>query len=286
MTVTILGSVGKSGKNNVDDVVKVQHLLKQQGLPVGRADGQCGLRTIGAIRILQAGFMSHPDGLVEPGGRTMRRLNVVGFRPAITNGVAPKVVSPNEVKRVVPVEGGTSLTRTIQRSTLGVLNPGLKAVSNSYMLEKLGKPRDSFSQDCQPITNEKLKKFIRSASVGPFKVTGLVPAVESLKRVMAEIAQKHPDVYVALGSAGMLCARNQRDSNTSISNHSWGTAIDLTIKGVLDKRGDGYVQYGLSLIAPVFNAHGWYWGAAFTTEDAMHFEVSRALLDQCIAEMK
>ncbi|MCT4839885.1 M15 family metallopeptidase [Pseudomonas aeruginosa] len=37
---------------------------------------------------------------------------------------------------------------------------------------------------------------------------------------------------------------------------------------------------GLLILANYFNAAGWYWGAAFPTEDGMHFEVSRGLLAQ------
>jgi hypothetical protein len=286
MSVSILASVGKLGKNNVDDVVKVQHLLAQHGLPVGRADGVCGPRTIGAIYTFQAGFLTHPDSLVEPNGKTLQRLNLVSFKPTATNNVAPKVVTPQEVQKTVPAAAGTSLTRLVQRSSLGPLNPGLKAVSNKYMVEKLGKPRESFSQACQPVTNEKLKKYIKTASVGPFNATGFAPAVDSLRAVMAEIAVKQPEVYKALSSAGMLCARNTRGSTTSISNHSWGTAVDLKLNGALDGYGDGMVQHGLTLIAPIFNAHGWYWGVAFKKEDAMHFEVSRDLLDKFLPDFK
>jgi D-alanyl-D-alanine dipeptidase len=52
----------------------------------------------------------------------------------------------------------------------------------------------------------------------------------------------------------MLCARFVRGSTTTISNHSWGTAIDLTLDGVLDRRGDGRVQVGLTRIAPIFKS--------------------------------
>jgi D-alanyl-D-alanine dipeptidase len=51
---------------------------------------------------------------------------------------------------------------------------------------------------------------------------------------MADIAKEQPAVYAGLGSAGMLCCRLVRGSTTAISNHSWGTAIDLTLNGVLD----------------------------------------------------
>ena len=134
-------------------------------------------------------------------------------------------------------------------------------------------------KDRQPVTHERLRKRMVTASVGPFNVTGLSPAVANLGSVMANIKLAQPAVYQALGSAGMLCCRFQRGSTSAISNHSWGTAIDLTLNGVLDRRGDNNVQYGLTLIAPIFNRFGWYWGAKFGIEDSMHFEPSRNLMD-------
>ncbi len=64
---------------------------------------------------------------------------------------------------------------------------------------------------------------------------------------------------------------------------SWGTAVDLTLNGVLDARGDDQVFYGLTLIAPIFQRHGWFWGAGFRTEDGMHFEGGKALFDGWVA---
>jgi hypothetical protein len=75
----------------------------------------------------------------------------------------------------------------------------------------------------------------------------------------------------------MLNCRYVRGSTTSISNHSWGTAIDLGFDGRVDPWRDNKVYFGLTLIAPIFNRHGWYWGAVFRREDGMHFEASRSL---------
>jgi hypothetical protein len=82
----------------------------------------------------------------------------------------------------------------------------------------------------------------------------------------------------------MECARLVRGSQHSISNHSWGTAIDLTLNGILDRRGDDRVQQGLVDIAPIFNQHGWFWGAGFGTEDAMHFEIGDELIRRWSAD--
>jgi D-alanyl-D-alanine carboxypeptidase len=166
------------------------------------------------------------------------------------------------------------------------LNAGLDSASNAFMLEMLGAPRRSYGTTCQPVTNPALKRRIVTANLGPFTATGLDSAVAALGDVLADIKVEQPQTSAALGTAGMLCARLVRGSATSISNHSWGTAIDLTIGKMLDARGNGRVQYGLTLIAPIFNRHGWYWGAGFPTEDGMHFEVSRQLLTKWAAQSK
>jgi len=66
----------------------------------------------------------------------------------------------------------------------------------------------------------------------------------------------------------------------NFSNHAWGSAIDLKIKGVLDVVGDGATQHGIALIAPHFHAERFFWGAGFSgpREDAMHFEASDELV--------
>lgn len=161
------------------------------------------------------------------------------------------------------------------------LNPGVNAARQVTMKALLGNPRGSFTRDCQPITNPTLRGLVRTAHVGPFRVTGLAPAVDSLREVMADIREQEPEVFEGLGTAGMLCARLVRGSAVSISNHSWGTAIDLTLNGILDQPGNRRVQSGLARIAPIFNRHKWYWGAGFPREDAMHFELS----DQKIREL-
>jgi hypothetical protein len=161
------------------------------------------------------------------------------------------------------------------------INPGLNAARQITMKTLLGNPRGSFARDCQPVTNPVLRSLIRTEDVGPFRVTGLAPAVEILRAVFADIRRDEPEVFEALGSSGMLCARLVRGSAVSISNHSWGTAIDLNLNGMLDQRGNRRVQVGLARIAPIFNRHGCFWGAAFPVEDAMHFELS----DQKIREL-
>lgn len=282
MTHEIKESVGKVGKNNVDDVVIVQSLLLQQGFSIGTADGQCGRRTIAGITSFQANFLKYPDGLVEPGGKTLQRLNVIGARPQNTTMIAPKVTSHHDVKKTVKSEVVDPLLILDNISDLGELNVGLSCVDNAYMIRTLGNPRENYSQLDQPVTNKELKKLLyeTATNVGPFGVRGLKLAVESLKEIMKDVQAQYPDVYTALSSDGMLVCRYQRDSTTKISLHAWGIAIDLKLRNTGDKRGDNKALHGLSLIAPIFNKHKWCWGAAFKKEDAMHFEVSKNLMDE------
>jgi peptidoglycan hydrolase-like protein with peptidoglycan-binding domain len=257
--------------NSRSDVVTVQTLLTQKGQRPGAADGICGQRTVSAIRAFQAGFMRMPDGLINVGGMTWQRLNGGGA------GAPGAPIGPTPPAGPGSPGFAASMTATVPKPAPGTFNVGLTAVSNRWMRENFGMPRETFSQDCQAVTNPVLRRNITTESVGPFTVEGLRPAVSSLKQVFADIATAQPDLYRLLGTAGMLCCRYQRGSTTAISNHSWGSAIDMKINRVLDARGDNRVQVGLTLIAPIFNRYGWYWGAMFGTEDAMHFEASQSL---------
>ncbi len=263
--------VGRGAANRHADVLVVQHLLLARGYAIqGGADGDCGASTIGAITDFQSDFLRKPDGVVDPGGTTWRHL-----------------AARYDGKAVTPPPQGDNILKPVPRPAASAINQGLTAVGNAYVLGKLGEPLvgGGYNTLCQMPTNPKLRRNLVLDSVGPFRVTGLVPAVLSLKGVMADIAKEQPAVYAGLGSAGMLCCRLVRGSATAISNHSWGTAIDLTLNGVLDAYGDDKVQHGLTLIAPIFNRHGWYWGAVFRKEDGMHFEASRDLIDRWAGQL-
>lgn len=260
--------VGNGAANRPEDVKIIQTLLRARGyMGVPEPNGICDAGTVAAIKEFQGGFLRKPDGVVDPGGTTWRALSAAptGTNPA---PLATKVSKPVALP--------------------AVLNPGLSATSNTLMLQLLGPPVLSgrYSAQCQDPTNPKIARNIVLDSVGPFRVRGLLPAVLSLKAVMVDIQREQPVVYKALGTQGMLCCRLVRGSATAISNHSWGTAIDLTLEGILDTYGDGRVQVGLTQIAPIFNRHGWYWGAAFRKEDGMHFEGSKTLVEQWATQLR
>jgi hypothetical protein len=174
----------------------------------------------------------------------------------------------------------TDWTETVllDEATRGSINGALRAARNTTMLELLGNPRGDYSEECQEPTNDRIRSLIVTEDVGPMTVRGLRPAVAVLRTILADVAAAEPDLYGRIDNVGMLCCRFVRGSTSSISNHSWGTAVDLTIDGITDRRGDGRAQRGLLQLLPHFNRHGFYWGAAFPIEDAMHFEASDDLI--------
>ena len=123
-------------------------------------------------------------------------------------------------------------------------------------------------------------------TVGPIRVRMLQPAIDSLQRVFNKIEETDPDLYARINTAGSLCVRQIRGSRGRASTHSFGLSIDLNIDGKLDTLGDGKTQLGLTILADFFRNEGWFWGAAFSREDSMHFEVSRDKIEQWLAEGK
>jgi D-alanyl-D-alanine carboxypeptidase-like protein len=164
------------------------------------------------------------------------------------------------------------------------VNKGLEVSSSRYLADKLGRPREVMTQNCEPMTNERLVAQLVTEDVGPIRVQMLRPAVDSLRRVFETVRKADPDLYDRINTSGSLCVREIRGVANSISTHSFGMAVDLNIDGHLDNFTDGKTQLGLTILADFFHAEGWVWGAGFNREDSMHFEVSRKQFDEWLAQ--
>jgi hypothetical protein len=164
------------------------------------------------------------------------------------------------------------------------VNEGLTLATPSFLVETFGRPREVLSDDCEPMTNPTLSQLLVTEDVGPVRVQMLRPAAESIRAVFARVQQVDQDLYDRINTSGSLCVRRVRGSQDSVSNHSFGLAIDLNIDGQLDNFTDGKTQLGLTILADFFKEEGWIWGAGFRREDSMHFEVSRDLLERWRSE--
>ena len=159
------------------------------------------------------------------------------------------------------------------------VNEGLTNSSSSYLMGIFGPPRENLTQECQPMTNPILKDLVVTRDVGPVRVTMLEPAIVSLQQVFKNVQVFEPELYDRISTAGSLCVRLIRGSETSVSTHAYGLSVDLNIDGQLDTLGDSKTQLGLTILAEFFNKEGWYWGAGFGREDSMHFQVSREKIE-------
>ncbi|WP_040115636.1 MULTISPECIES: M15 family metallopeptidase [Rhizobium] len=184
---------------------------------------------------------------------------------------------------MAPPEETENMTEPMQlakkRFNEGVIRP-----TPAVLRQILGEPRTTYSTSCQPVNNPKLLRNLVTREIGHFRLTMIKPALDSLGHIMERLRKEEPDIYAAIGTAGALCARYVRGSNRSVSSHAWGAAVDLTLKKDLDRMGDSSTQFGLVVLAEFFNDAGWYWGAGYTREDSMHFEVGEALLRKWAAE--
>jgi hypothetical protein len=149
----------------------------------------------------------------------------------------------------------------------------------STQVSLFGRPPKPLTQEC---ANNNLAPGLRglivTESVGPFRLTGHREFLAILRRVFARYRDLHPQAYADLHTAGCLCVRLVRGSTSTPSNHSWGTAVDLGFGGVVDRRGDGLTFRGLLDLYAIAKSELLFWGAGFSTEDAMHFEASEELL--------
>lgn len=308
----IQGSVGLGGLNRRPDVGTVQQMLSRAGISPGPIDSRCGRLTIHAIEQFQRGVLRQPDGRIDLNGPTWRKLVSAGgqasrpaparplvptrrpaapaggTRPAATpvarapaRPAAPAAAAPSPAADVPSAPQGRAFWKAATRlPARGSVNHGLSSPGPASQIQRFGgRPSAQSYRNGGPVTNPKLLALMVTESVGPFRVTGIRPAVASLRDVLAQVRRDIPELYPLLGNAGMLVNRLQRGSSTALSNHAFGTAIDFYIDKFLTQRGSNASNRGLDALAPYFNRAGWYWGATFSTDDAMHFECSTSLLN-------
>lgn len=156
--------------------------------------------------------------------------------------------------------------------TDGSINGGLSPTGSS--LKNIYGTPGPLTVNCSPVTNQRLKADFVTADVGPFKVTGLKPAVQALARAFAKVKVEKLELYDQIKTAGMVCCRLIRGSQSSYSIHSWGGAIDLYCGESVVPLGSTLTNLGVLELYPYLHNEGFYWGAEFSRVDAMHFEVA------------
>lgn len=159
------------------------------------------------------------------------------------------------------------------------INVGLTSAAEETMASLLGPPMLPLTTDCQTNKASDLVKKLRTTEKMSkvFSLTGIKPAVESAKTVLARVFGENSDLEEVLSTEGMLCVRFRKPTSgkksTKVSNHSWGTAVDFKIVGFgAPTNTKTKIPRFIALMLPHFHAAGWFSGIAF--RDTMHFEVA------------
>lgn len=180
-----------------------------------------------------------------------------------------------------------SETTLVSLPTQGEINTHCSPAHVTTMEEILGWPELSEGRP-----SEIVARHLVTESVGPFQVTGFDLFVGLVKAVFWTLRETNPVLYGMLGTAGCLDVRPVRGLKNTPSDHSWGTAIDLKVNGMLPPRGatecpDGFIDLYAEFKAFGIATGNWvFWGAGFPTPDAMHFEASDQLVRKWHAEGK
>jgi hypothetical protein len=303
------GSVGLGGRNWRPDVMSVQRMLEQLHISPGLVDGRCGRRTIEAIEHFQQHFLNRPDGRIDVNGPTWRQLErqvvhaPIGTHASAGAAAASQTAPSQPVAGAVRPSGARPSVRTVPpragvvapapvaplaarvttsgaprsesshfwstRTALpapGTVNLGLSCPTSAQMEQIFGDPHGS-----------RTTSRLAHGRFGADPVTALAPALASLNLILGRVRTDLPDLYALLGTAGAYNLRNIRGRNC-YSNHSWGTAIDVKVDGLLVPLGAAYSCKGLDALCSYFNAAGWYWGGGYhNRKDCMHFETGLAL---------
>jgi hypothetical protein len=165
------------------------------------------------------------------------------------------------------------------------MNSGLHAAKVSTLVSCFG-AFPNLPVNCGTVRNKRVLALLETRDVGPFRVTGIKPALDALDAIFSQVKAHHPALYDILGTEGMCCYRKVR-GGTAPSNHAAGTAIDITVGGFLPPQDPtpqtpNLIPMGFVVLYGYFHQARFFWAAGYAsgTVDAMHFEASDELLKE------
>lgn len=165
--------------------------------------------------------------------------------------------------------------------------PSFKPLTASQMQSRFGKIEFRINPDGNSVTilNDWKSKNIVTLDMPFLKNTG--PYFTSKISVHKDAADKFQKLFRAWEEKGLLHLiksydgafnpRLIRGSNTTLSTHAFGIAIDINVRwnglgSVPARKGqEGSVRE----LVPIANKLGFFWGGHFTRKDGMHFELAK-----------
>lgn len=223
------------------------------------ADGIFGVDTKAAVMEYQRKNGLVPDGYAGP-----KTMDVLYHTGCIVKAVAVDTTSPfvpmSSIRRS-HVFGAFTYERTTGDNVRILGNWETENIVRVFIPQLNGVPFYS------PDGSQKCNGYVRL-----HKLAGPI-----FQRFFAMIEQQGL-LHLVRSFDGAYVPRYVRGSKTSLSNHSWGTAIDINCyanglgKTPAKAGQDGY----LLPLVPLGHACGLYWGGNFSRRDGMHWEVAIA----------
>lgn len=247
----------------------------QQNMRLARDKAEAGI-------ILEAVKIDNPDKASE----NLEFLVRTGLIRDVDSKISEYV---RNRKEGTGVSTGVGSANRVDVRLVDFVNLGRSPFRKETISNLLGQPRESYENRCAEVTNPTLARHIDKRTLLRTRLKGLRPAVDSLERVLSRVERDHPDLHRRLGIMGMLCVRTMLGSATSLTNHAWGVAVDISVDGMMPAVGEvsdaaDPLFAALVEVALYFRDEGWYWGAGFSTARPYHFEISEERLQEWIAE--
>jgi len=253
----------KIGQNS-ELVKSVQMFLRGQGLYLKLIDGKFGSETERAVKVYQKSENLLDDGVI--GNSTLGRMLEDGF--ALLQPVANEGTGKSDFP-ICPVK--------------------LNFTGNAALAKEYGKfsfkrdPNGSSKEDII-ITDNWEDKNIINVYVPELKEIGLdkdgyirfhVKGAARLQKLFSTW-KKQGLLSKLLTYDGGFYPRYIRGSQTNLSNHAWGTALDFNaewngLAKVPAKQGKIGCMYDL---VPAMYECGFYWGGHFSRPDGMHIQLN------------
>ncbi|MFT3924566.1 MAG: M15 family metallopeptidase [Myxococcales bacterium] len=248
-----------------DDITRWQAFLRGQDVYHGEIDGQFGPETLEATKRWQRREGLLDDGIV--GVKTLGRAQQLGFNPGVEDDDASEHSIAWPPAPAFPPLDGEGRKRMFGEFQF-VPAP---VAESKEAIRILG----SWVQDnIQRVEIPQLARFPNSHG-GSIQLHRL--AVEPFRQFF-DAVHRAGLLSKVLSFNGSWVPRFIRGSTTELSNHAYGTAIDLNLAWnklghVPPLKGE---EGSLRELVPIANEFGIYWGGHFRGRvDGMHFELAR-----------
>ena len=226
-----------------DDVAAWQAYLRGSGYQNVLVDGVYGPGTHQNTTKWQAHQGLTPDGVVGPA--SLRRAVVLGWQPQPS-------ISTWKVQPMSSVERAELFGDFYYEHAPTENNP-------EHIKVESGWRKKNIVGITVPQTKRKLWFHVKVAN--------------QFKAAFEEISHLGLSHYIKTFN-GSYVPRFIRGSRSKLSNHSYGTAIDINAKwNRLGEIPAAHKPGTVRELVPVFLKHGIYWGGYFRHPDGMHFEV-------------